>query len=151
MKWPPSLKAFHLWIDLHISTYYGGGQILLYPFRRWGNWNWELWRLAQAGKNDSHMKTLKALAVIIITVVQFSWHNFFQAGYYWYLGPDNSWLWRPCPEYWRMFSSFLDLYPYWRRKWQPTPVFLPEESQGRESLVGCCLWGRTELDMTEVT
>ena len=40
---------------------------------------------------------------------------------------------------------------HWRRKWQPTPVFLPEESQGRGSLVGCCLWGRTELDMTEAT
>ena len=39
----------------------------------------------------------------------------------------------------------------WRRKWQPTPVFLPGESQGRGSLVGCCLWGRTELDTTEVT
>ena len=35
-------------------------------------------------------------------------------------------------------------------KWQPTPVFLPGESQGRRSLVGCCLWGDTELD-TEVT
>ena len=43
--------------------------------------------------------------------------------------------------------TFLD----WRRKWQPTPVFLPGESQGRGSLVGCCLWGRTESDMTEVT
>ena len=30
-----------------------------------------------------------------------------------------------------------------RRKWQPTPVFLPGESQGRRGLVGCCLWGRT--------
>ena len=38
-----------------------------------------------------------------------------------------------------------------RRKWQPTPVFLPGESQGRGSLVGCCLWGHTESDMTEVT
>ena len=35
--------------------------------------------------------------------------------------------------------------------WQPSPVFLPGESQGRGSLVGCCLWGRTELDTTEVT
>ena len=38
---------------------------------------------------------------------------------------------------------------HWRRKWQPTPVFLPGESQGRGSLVGCHLWGRTELDTTE--
>ena len=34
---------------------------------------------------------------------------------------------------------------------EPTPVFLPGESQGQGSLVGCCLWGRTELDMTEAT
>ena len=40
---------------------------------------------------------------------------------------------------------------FWRRKWQPTPVFLPEESQGRGSLVGCRLWGRTESDTTEPT
>ena len=33
----------------------------------------------------------------------------------------------------------------WRRKWQPTPVFLPGESQGQRSLVGCRLWGRTWL------
>ena len=40
---------------------------------------------------------------------------------------------------------------HWKRKWQPTPVFLPGESQGQRSLVGCRLWGRTELDMTEAT
>src|SRR5574337_983442 len=34
-----------------------------------------------------------------------------------------------------------------RRKWQPTPVLLPGESQGRGSLVGCRLWGRTESDI----
>ena len=38
-----------------------------------------------------------------------------------------------------------------RRKWHPTPVFLPGESQGRGSLVGYCLWGRTESDTTEAT
>ena len=36
-------------------------------------------------------------------------------------------------------------------KWQPTPVFLPGESQGQGSLVGCRLWGHTESDTTEVT
>ena len=40
---------------------------------------------------------------------------------------------------------------HWRRKWQPTPVFLPGESQERGNLVGCCLWGRTESDTTEAT
>ena len=42
-------------------------------------------------------------------------------------------------------------FTHWRRKWQPTPVILPGESQGRGSLVGCRLWGRTESDTTEVT
>ena len=37
------------------------------------------------------------------------------------------------------------------KKWQPTPVFLPGESQGWGSLVGCGLWGRTESDTTDVT
>ena len=38
-----------------------------------------------------------------------------------------------------------------RRQWQPTPVFLPRESQGQGSLVGCHLWGCTESDTTEAT
>ena len=37
----------------------------------------------------------------------------------------------------------------WRRKWQPTPVFVPGESQGLRSLVGYSPWGGKELDMTE--
>ena len=48
-------------------------------------------------------------------------------------------------------SLSLFTFMHWRRKWQPTPVFLPGESQGWGSLVGCCLWGRTESDTTEVT
>ena len=38
----------------------------------------------------------------------------------------------------------------WRRR-HPTPVLLPGESQGWGNLVGCRLWGRTELDTTEET
>ena len=37
----------------------------------------------------------------------------------------------------------------WRRKWQPTPVFLPGKSHGRRSLVGYSPWGRKESDTTE--
>ena len=48
-------------------------------------------------------------------------------------------------------SDFLFTFMHWRRKWQPTPVFLPEESQGWGNLVGCHLWGHTESDTTEVT
>ena len=47
-------------------------------------------------------------------------------------------------------SLSLFTFMHWRRKWQPTPVFLPGESQGWGTLVGCCLWGRTESDTTEV-
>ena len=43
-------------------------------------------------------------------------------------------------------SLSLSTFMNWRRKWQPTPVFLPGESQGWGSLVGCRLWGRTESD-----
>ena len=38
-----------------------------------------------------------------------------------------------------------------RRQWQPTPVLSPGESEGRGSLVGCRLWGCTDLDTTEAT
>jgi len=47
----------------------------------------------------------------------------------------------------RHYFTFM----HWRQKWQPTPVFLPGESQGRGSLVGCRLWGHTESDTTEAT
>ena len=43
------------------------------------------------------------------------------------------------------FFTFM----HWRRKWQPTPVLLPGESQEQGSLVGCCPWGCRESDMTE--
>ena len=48
-------------------------------------------------------------------------------------------------------SLSLFTFMHWRRQWQPTPVFLPGESQGWGSLVGCCLWGCTESDTTEAT
>ena len=48
-------------------------------------------------------------------------------------------------------SLSLFTFMHWRRKWQPTSVFLPGESQGQKSLVGCCFWGRTELGTTEAT
>ena len=48
-------------------------------------------------------------------------------------------------------SLSLVTFMHRRRKWQPIPVFLPGESQGRGSPVGCRLWGHTESDPTEVT
>ena len=59
--------------------------------------------------------------------------------------------WRKGPVV--LFPLKMELYfftlMHWRRKWQPTPVFLPGESQGRGSLVGGRLWDHTELDTTE--
>ena len=46
-------------------------------------------------------------------------------------------------------SLSLFTFMHWRRQWQPTPVFLPGESQGWGSLVGCHLWGRKESNTTE--
>ena len=51
----------------------------------------------------------------------------------------------------RIDFTFTFTFMHWRRKWQSTPVFLPGESQGWRSLVGCHLWSRTESDTTEAT
>ena len=51
----------------------------------------------------------------------------------------------------RATSLSLFIFMHWRKEGQPTPVFLPGESQGRWSLVGCRPWGRTESDVTEAT
>ena len=52
---------------------------------------------------------------------------------------------------WHNWATSLSLFTFMhgKRKWQPTPVFLPTESQGWRSLVGCHLWGCTESDTTE--
>ena len=47
-------------------------------------------------------------------------------------------------------SLSLFTFMHWRKKWQPTRA-LAWRIQGQRSLVGCCLWGRTESDTTEVT
>ena len=49
------------------------------------------------------------------------------------------------------WATSLSLFPFMhgRRKWQPTPVVLPGESQGWWRLMGCRLWGHAELDTTE--
>ena len=46
------------------------------------------------------------------------------------------------------FNTWVGKIP-WRRKWQPTPVLLPGESQEWRSLVGHSPWGRKESDTTE--
>ena len=51
-------------------------------------------------------------------------------------------------------ALYTDTYTHthpWRKKWQPTPVFLPGEFHGQRSLVGYSPWGCKGLDMTEAT
>ena len=48
-------------------------------------------------------------------------------------------------------GNYVYLWLIRRRQRHPTPVFLPGESHGWRSLVGCHLWGRTESDTTEAT
>jgi len=50
----------------------------------------------------------------------------------------------------RGFDPWVRKVP-WRRKWQPTPVFLLGRFSGQRSLVGDSSWGHKELDMTEHT
>ena len=45
------------------------------------------------------------------------------------------------------FDTWVGKIP-WRREWQPTPVFLPEEFHGQRRLAGYSPWGHKELDMT---
>ena len=52
---------------------------------------------------------------------------------------------------WARLSNFTFTFHFHARKWQPTPVFLPGESQGQGSLAGCHPWGHTESDTTEMT
>ena len=61
-------------------------------------------------------------------------------------GKESTWQCRTCRRH--GFGPWVRKIP-WRRKWQPTPVFLPGESHGQGSLVGYSLKGPKELDMTE--
>ena len=71
----------------------------------------------------------------------------------------SHWTTREIPEIFKLSSAEMEkavdrevierLEIKWRRKWQPTPVFLPGKSHGRWSLVGCSPWGREESDTTE--
>ena len=49
------------------------------------------------------------------------------------------------------WGKFLGQVIPWRTAWQPAPVFLPGESHGQWSLVGCSPWGYKELDTSEAT
>ena len=65
---------------------------------------------------------------------------------WWLSGKDSSCQYRSCRTC--RFDPWVGK-TLWRRKWQPTPVFLPGKSHGQRSLAGYCPWGCKELDTAE--
>ena len=61
----------------------------------------------------------------------------------WFRGKESTCQCRRCE-----FNPWVRKIP-WRRKWQPTPVFLPGEFHGQRSLVGYSLWGHKESDIAD--
>ena len=55
-------------------------------------------------------------------------------------------LWEMREETW--FNPWVETIP-WRRKWQPTPVYLPGKYHGQRSLVATVHGVKKESDMTE--
>ena len=71
-------------------------------------------------------------------------HNDFNEGLpWWFSGKEST-----CPHRRHRLDPWVGKIP-WRRKWQPTPVFLPGEFHGQRSLADYSAWGRKESDKTE--
>ena len=80
----------------------------------------------------------KYSSLLVVCIVSFFFFFFFGLSVVAFFKVGHDWV----------TSLSLFTFMHWRRKWHPTPVFLPGESQGRGSLVGCRLWDCTELDTT---
>ena len=61
---------------------------------------------------------------------------------------ESSCQWKRCKRH--PFDPWVGKIP-WRKKWQPTPVFLPGKSHGQKRLAGCSPWGCKESDTTEMS
>ena len=60
-------------------------------------------------------------------------------------------LFSPNSQYIRKISHFIcTLYRYWRREWQPTPVFLPGKFHAQRSLAGYLVHGAAKLDTEQL-
>ena len=124
---------------------------------------------------DGHLGCFCVLTIVNSATVNIRAHVSLQISFVWMYAQELEEQWHPTPVLfaWKIlwmgepgrlqsmgslrvkhdWATSLSLFTFmhWRRKWQPTPVFLPGESQGRGSLGGCHLWGHTESDTTEVT
>ena len=113
----------------------------------WHNWacthKWvPIWKQNQS-PTSYHPRSIRHISVKSKTI-KFFYSIIYEKELPWWL----RW-WSVCLQYRRpRFDPWIGKIS-WRRKWQPTPVFLPGESQGRRSLVGYSPWGRKESDTTE--
>ena len=102
----------------------------------WQGWHWYFFQVSQVTLGEGDGTPLQHSCL----------ENPMDGGAWWAAvhGVTKSWA-----QQWLHFHFSLSM--HWRRKWHPTPVFLPGESRGWGSLAGCRLWGRTELGTTEAT
>ena len=97
-----------------------------------------LHRVGDAIQPSHHTKHSKDInQYFLLTQTQKSWKN---------ISKPNTTMYKKDFIWWQSTFNSRYISLVWRRKWQPTLVFLPGESQGRGSQVGCRLWGRTESD-----
>ena len=97
---------------------------------------------------------------IILTTQEFIWYNCSAVcglSAWWLYGVVDGGAWcaavHGVAKSQTRLSNFIFTFHFHslEKEMQPTPVFLPGESQGWRSLLGCHLWGDTESDMTDVT
>ena len=133
--------AFFLFSNLYLqgkestnSYWHMRGNLLnlLCKLRSWGSGEWVLLIVALRFSGYSGSLSEKAMAPHSSTLAwQIPWTE--EPG-----GPQSMGSLGVGHDWATSLSLFICM--YWRRKWQPTPVFLPGESQGQGSLVGCRLW-----------
>ena len=125
----PQERPMCVWAVALISTVVdrGWGQIQVMLWR----WNRQAWWLSCHETEEEESVVELRLSECL-------------PGFPWWLSDKEFACWcRRC-----RFYPWVGKIP-WRRKWQPTPVFLPGKRYGQKSLVGCSSWGYKELDWTE--
>ena len=152
MTFSNSCKLFFFLICLQICIYYGCYLDSRTYFTSSSSQNYEIKFLA--------LLCIDNCIQLFRVLVQSKWEDSFADHYEQQLAWKNPWAEEPgrlrsmgSLRVGNDWATSLSLFTFmhWRRKWQPTPVFLPGESQGRGSLVGCRLWGCTDSDTTEAT
>ena len=131
------IRQINCWLYKALHTWVIG---VIFVFSAFSKFSWYIWKfsvhilLKPSFKDSEHYLATLAWKI--------PWTE--EPGRLWSMGSR-----RVKHDWATSFSLFT--FMHWRGKWQLTPVFLPGESLGWGSLVGCRLWGHTKSDMTEVT